>query len=734
MTVDAQESTASASSESPRLKLLNLQKNGRSMGRDDEKLCCDSSLKSVDKNGDDKNSQYHMKNFSSSLNVDSSLSPLDNPYPPSPLHLAYMDGKECENEEFENKEDSHFEFPNRLLLLKSENKFPWLSETESLEYKKYSRMCFDAMSIGPLIFLITVFYCCHANFQYALVDGPFFIAGLVFGLIASYQYYALFLLGHTVRRFNLCDSSKSFIRSFELFFVFSSNFEDSIAIMATISASSYLYARVLNGQCAPDTTLWGSQRCNPVALSHSVPMDHMLYVSFFPLMHQLILRGISIHGVFACWVISTVFIIATVVHAEAWLELWSVYASLFILCTAFEHERFCRVCFFQSKRVKADDSRNIKRMVSQQKMEQDLAVKNLLIERNNHEKEIQAIRTEEERKRMAFEHDQLVSLIGNVAHDLKTPLQSVGIDLESLKAKLTSVNDILMRWFNSRQVVEFKNTDQEMRGSDILSLIDGVREGVTSVDYSCTFMKSAINRSLDFTKTAKNIVLTPSVSPFHIAETLNWPLKCVMSMQSDVTVTMAPIDPELSGIVISDKHWLIENALCLLSNAVKYSSEGGTAHLITELIRVSMQKDEVVTLLPRVLSNMQMAHSGEGMDPHTFSEEFFAQTQAMNHARKPRAPELAGNEGQLMIRIIVEDTGIGIPDDVKRGLFQPYAQAQRFAGGTGLGLYSLAKRIDALGGKYGVRDRDDGQSGMSARDMITHYSSRSFMCFQSCLF
>jgi signal transduction histidine kinase len=544
MTVEAQESTAS---ESPESESLDAQKNEISMGRDDKNLCRDSSLKSVDKNGEDKNGQNQLLNISSSLSVDQtpSLSSLDNPYPP--LRLAYMDGKENESEEFENKEDSRVE--SRLLLLKSRYKFPWLSETESLEYKKYSRMCFDVMSIGPLIFLITVFYCCHANFQYALVDGPFFISGLIFGVIASYQYYAFFLLGHTVRRYNLSDSSKSFLRSFELFFIFSSNFEDSIAIMATISASSYLYARVLNGQCAPDTTLWGSQRCNPVALSHSVPIDHMLYVSFFPLMHQLILRGISIHGVFACWVISTVFIIATVVHAEAWLELWSVYASLFILCTAFEHERFCRVCFFQSKRVKADDSRNIKRMVSQQKMEQDLSERNLLIERNKHEKEIQAIRTEEERKRMAFEHDQLVSLIGNVAHDLKTPLQSVGIDLESLKAKLTSVNDILMRWFNSikalkatlkkeeevvlkegesvgeRKELEFKNTDQEMRDSDILSLIDGVREGVTSVDYSCTFMKSAINRSLDFTKAAKNIVLNPSVSPFHIVETLNWPLK-----------------------------------------------------------------------------------------------------------------------------------------------------------------------------------------------------------------
>ena len=57
-------------------------------------------------------------------------------------------------------------------------------------------------------------------------------------------------------------------------------------------------------------------------------------------------------------------------------------------------------------------------------------------------------------------------------------------------------------------------------------------------------------------------------------------------MQADVTVTMAPIDAEMSEVIISDKHWLIENALCLLSNAVKYSSEGGTVRLVTELVRM----------------------------------------------------------------------------------------------------------------------------------------------------
>jgi hypothetical protein len=168
-------------------------------------------------------------------------------------------------------------------------------------------------------------------------------------------------------------------------------------------------------------------------------------------------------------------------------------------------------------------------------------------------------------------------------------LQSVGIDLESLKTKLVAVTSILLRWFSRsmsygaapknsadndecealyemggcqppvnpekapdkryeemirRGTIELlgryggdegeqvrdpyhaeEDVDAATTESNILSLIDGLKEGVISVDYSCTFMKSAINRSLDFTKATKNIALSPSVSPFNIRDTLTWPLK-----------------------------------------------------------------------------------------------------------------------------------------------------------------------------------------------------------------
>jgi len=78
----------------------------------------------------------------------------------------------------------------------------------------------------------------------------------------------------------------------------------------------------------------------------------------------------------------------------------------------------------------------------------------------------------------------------------------------------------------------------------------------------------------------------------------------------------------------------------------------------------------------------------------------------------------------------VEDNGIGLSPEMMANLFRPFKQAQRMTGGTGLGLYSLAKRlhcisyyfvssfytapfsrIEALNGCYGVSNRHDGEQG-----------------------
>jgi len=61
----------------------------------------------------------------------------------------------------------------------------------------------------------------------------------------------------------------------------------------------------------------------------------------------------------------------------------------------------------------------------------------------------------------------------------------------------------------------------------------------------------------------------------------------------------------------------------------------------------------------------------------------------------------------------VEDSGEGLSLEERAKLFQPFCMGvdQDNGSSAGLGLFSLARRVDALHGRYGVRSRSDGQQG-----------------------
>ena len=76
-----------------------------------------------------------------------------------------------------------------------------------------------------------------------------------------------------------------------------------------------------------------------------------------------------------------------------------------------------------------------------------------------------------------------------------------------------------------------------------------------------------------------------------------------------------------------------------------------------------------------------------------------------------KVESLAETANSVTLRFIVEDTGIGVPEEVREELFTEFYQvdptiSRRF-GGTGLGLAICRRIVEAMDGKIGVESRPD---------------------------
>ncbi len=309
----------------------------------------------------------------------------------------------------------------------------------------------------------------------------------------------------------------------------------------------------------------------------------------------------------------------------------------------------------------------------------------------------------------------------------------------------------------------------------ITGMITAIKSTVNDVRSTNSFMLMTINRCLDFTKVSKGMKLTPKLETIDLADTIALPINCMKNIQNKVTVKLNELGKNICSHIITDKQWLQENILCLLSNAVKYSSHGEvsisvslskcrdlnsesndesdiqeskTHQLNDDLSKALTNKMKLKPLIstPSIASAASPrtvdSNDQQSMSAGSLAITFPTMSGSDIRATSSQSPKPSGNspfatssstspvrisdtrrdsEGSVHISTIattssfllfeVEDQGIGISDEAMRELFSPFKQTQRLAGGTGLGLFSLAKRIEAMHGSYGVKKRKDGQKG-----------------------
>mmetsp|Transcript_26928 Transcript_26928/g.25788 ORF Transcript_26928/g.25788 Transcript_26928/m.25788 type:complete len:815 (-) Transcript_26928:30-2474(-) len=289
--------------------------------------------------------------------------------------------------------------------------------------------------------------------------------------------------------------------------------------------------------------------------------------------------------------------------------------------------------------------------------------------------------TEKNEKILAeVQRTEINFLVANTAHDMKTPLQAIGMGADDISGRLMQLP---FRYAPSVPCV--KESDAPFY---ILPCAehDAILETVEIVTATVAFMSMTINRALDFSKVSNGILLAPSYETIDLEQVLAWPASIITSLQGNVSLSLSPLPVNICQNIITDKGWLTENLMCLISNAIKYSC-GGSVVVCCYLREAAKLSNDTVAASIKATS----------VDDKGASSTIITSS--------------ITNKGQYLV-VEVEDSGIGISLDKRHTLFSPFQRAQRMAtGGTGLGLYSLRKRIESLGGECGIKDRDDGKQG-----------------------
>lgn len=238
-----------------------------------------------------------------------------------------------------------------------------------------------------------------------------------------------------------------------------------------------------------------------------------------------------------------------------------------------------------------------------------------------------------------------------------------------------------------------------------------------------SMMLMTINRCIDYTKASKGMDLVPSIESVDLFDIINIPIQCMQNIQKRIEIILLPCKDPIKQMVFTDKQWLLENLLCLISNGVKYSNSGSVtiavsmAEPVVTASRLSMKPYSGfrITKLNSIAPSENTARN-TSKDSHSLSRIIHPQIishdeEENSDSQFPTLKTSTKEKAQYHIKFEVEDTGIGLSEDSMSNLFNPLKQTQRVMGGAGLGLYCLAKRIEALDGQFGVQQRRDGQQG-----------------------
>lgn len=208
------------------------------------------------------------------------------------------------------------------------------------------------------------------------------------------------------------------------------------------------------------------------------------------------------------------------------------------------------------------------------------------------------------------------------------------------------------------------NHRSSIESTKILQAILDIQEILGGLYASYMTLVATVNRCIDFTKACHHIDLVPNLEMTSLREIVEEVLQYCTSLYGASVIEMDQLDPSIiASHIVTDRQWLLDNLLCLCTNAIKYSCKSAV----------------IVTV----------QHSAECFNCE-LSRDF---------------REAGTDNGKKYIHFEVWNYGNNMEVSVIDQLFHsPNFHQQRIMGGAGLGLFCLGQRVAALKGCYGVKN------------------------------
>jgi CheY-like chemotaxis protein/signal transduction histidine kinase len=264
------------------------------------------------------------------------------------------------------------------------------------------------------------------------------------------------------------------------------------------------------------------------------------------------------------------------------------------------------------------------------------------------------------------EKEQLRSVLWNVAHDMKTPMQS-------FLAGLHVVNEIPLKVTNAMK----SSTDSKLK-RDVELILRQSNSSTNEMSASYELLTMQLNRAMDVAKLENHMEEhTPYCIAVNVKEVICNVANVVTTLQCHRTrIQMGGGLPAAQPVayVRTVKSWLSDNLLCMVSNAVKYSPASSN-------ISLQLSVCDYAALLSIGACNM----------------------------KSRAAKEQEQDSAALFLLFEITDCGVNVLDHSK--VFSKLTQVEREVGGAGLGLYALRLRVLCLGGVCGSRPRRDSELG-----------------------